>query len=76
MNGKFVNALPTAGLPPGPGTPGPVTEADLATLPGTARRYLGWAGVVGRPRDWSFRMTTRFGGLIPPPTRNPGVSWR
>ena len=56
MNVTFEHELRSAGLPPGPGTAGPVTEADLAGLPETARRYLGWAGVVGRPRDWSFRM--------------------
>jgi hypothetical protein len=62
VNAKFAKELRAAGLPPGPGMPGVVAEADLASLPETARRYLRWAGVVGRPRDWSFRMesTGRF----------------
>jgi hypothetical protein len=49
-------------MPPGPGDRALVTEADLAPLPGTARRYLRRAGVIGQPRDWSFRMesTGRF----------------
>jgi hypothetical protein len=33
----------------------PVTEEDLAKLPPAARRYMHFMGVVGRPRDWSFR---------------------
>ncbi len=37
----------------------PVTEADLAPLPAPAQRYLRWAGVVGRPRDRSFRLHLR-----------------
>jgi hypothetical protein len=51
-----------------PGRPGPdvnlapVTEADLDPLPEAARRYLRFMRVVGRPRDWSFRVraTGRF----------------
>ncbi|HEY5013275.1 MAG TPA: DUF6544 family protein [Acidimicrobiia bacterium] len=38
----------------------PVTEADLVGLPKAARRYLRFMGVVGRPRDRSFR--ARFRG--------------
>lgn len=34
----------------------PVSEADLAPLPGPARRYLRAMGVVGRPRDTSFQL--------------------
>jgi hypothetical protein len=33
----------------------PVTEQDLAQLPPAAQRYLHFMGVLGRPRDWSFR---------------------
>jgi Family of unknown function (DUF6544) len=32
-----------------------VTDADIAGLPATVQRYLRFMGVVGRPRDWSFR---------------------
>ncbi len=42
------------------GTPGAVvTEADLAPLPATAQRTLRFMGVVGRPRDTSFRLHVR-----------------
>jgi len=49
-------------LPPAttPADVSPVTEADLEPLPEPARRYLRRMGVVGRPRDWSFR--ARFRG--------------
>ncbi len=33
----------------------PVTEQALAELPTSVCRYLRFMGVVGRPRDWSFR---------------------
>ncbi len=48
---------------PAPGAPLPtITEADLAPLPEPAQRYLRFMGVVGRPRDGSFRLglTGRF----------------
>ena len=34
-------------------------EAELAGLPDAARRYLRFAGVVGRPADWSFQLHCR-----------------
>jgi hypothetical protein len=39
-----------------------VTEAEVAGLPAAARRYLGFFGAVGRPRDTTFRahLTGRF----------------
>ncbi len=47
-----------------------VTEDDLAGLPTAAQRYLRFMGVVGRPRDWSFRahFTGRF-------RLRPGLPW-
>jgi len=48
------------GLPEGPGESTTVTDADLDPLPEPARRYLRRMGVVGRPRDRSFR--ARFRG--------------
>ncbi len=39
------------------GTPPLVTEVDLAPLPDPVRRWLTRAGVVGRPRVRSFRLT-------------------
>lgn len=59
MRRKFMRELAALGLPAGPG-PGfdltPIGEADLAPLPEAARRYLRFMRVVGRPRDWSFRL--------------------
>lgn len=51
-----------AGLPQAPGPAEPVTSAEIATLPEPAQRYLGFMRVLGRPRDWSFRLafTGRF----------------
>lgn len=34
-----------------------VTDADLVPLPAPVQRFLRYAGVVGRPRDWSFRLS-------------------
>ena len=42
-------------LPAGPPVEEPVAAADLAGLPTAAARYLRFAGVVGRPPDWSFQ---------------------
>lgn len=59
MRRSFLRELASSGLPasPPPGfDPSPVTEADLALLPEAARRYARFMGVVGRPRDWSFRL--------------------
>ena len=39
-----------------------ISESDLATLPPPVRRYLMAAGVVGRPRTHSYRLT--FTGRI------------
>ncbi|MHB9856914.1 DUF6544 family protein [Streptomyces sp. YIM S03343] len=48
----------------------PVTDADLAGLPDTVQRYMGFMGVVGRPRDRSFR--ARFTGRF---RMRPGSRW-
>jgi hypothetical protein len=56
---KFHRELPTLGLPAAPGADfdaSPITEETLAPLPATAQRYLRAMRVVGRPRDWSFRV--------------------
>lgn len=42
--------------------PGPVTEADVASLPSPLRRYLNLNGAVGRPRVRNFHAT--FSGRI------------
>jgi len=51
----FLRGVSAAGLPAGPASTTPVTEADLAGLPPVAARYLQAMGVVGRPRTWSLR---------------------
>lgn len=62
MRSQFLREVARAGLPGPPGPGGPVTDADLVLLPEPAQRYLRFMGVVGRPRDWSFRLqfTGRF----------------
>lgn len=60
MSRRFRREVAAAGLPAGPPPGGPVTEADLDALPEPARRWLRAAGVVGRPRDWSFRARLRM----------------
>jgi hypothetical protein len=57
---RFLREVAAAKLTSGPETAPPVTEDDMDGLPGAVRRYLRFTGVVGRPRDWSFR--TRFQG--------------
>jgi hypothetical protein len=49
-----------AGLRVGPCPEAVVTDADLAGLPDAVQPYLRFMGVVGRPRDRSFR--ARFVG--------------
>jgi len=65
MRRKFMRELATLGLPRSPGSDvnlAVVTEADLQPLPEPARHHLRFMGVLGRPRDWSFRLgfTGRF----------------
>jgi hypothetical protein len=52
---RFDRELVSLRLPAGVAEERPIVEADLAHLPESARRYLAFMGVVGRPRDWSFR---------------------
>jgi hypothetical protein len=59
MREKFMKELAGLGLPERPGPEvnlDPITDADLTSLPEPARRYLKFMRVVGRPRDWSFRL--------------------
>lgn len=55
----FLRELVEADLGPLPDPGPPVTEADLAPLPDTVRRWLRASGVIGRPRDASFRVASR-----------------
>jgi hypothetical protein len=55
----------------------PVTDADLAPLPAPAQRWLRASGVVGRPRDRSFRMRTTGSFRLRPGTRwMPYEAWQ
>lgn len=56
MRTRTLREIASLGLPSGPGPDAPVTEADLAALPGLAQRYLRFMGVVGQPRTWSMRV--------------------
>lgn len=65
LRAKLLREVHALGLPTGPTGPervDPVTEADLASLPETAQRYLRFMAVLGRPRTWSVR--ARSGGLF------------
>jgi hypothetical protein len=55
LRAQFSRELRAGGLPSGPEPASPVAESDVATLPRAVQRYLRFMGVVGRPRDWSFR---------------------
>src|SRR5690349_12570769 len=52
---RFEHEVAALGLPRGSAKTDLVTEEDLASLPSAAQRYLRFMGVVGKPRDWSFR---------------------
>lgn len=59
MQKKFLKEIAALGLPASPDPEvdrRPITENDLRPLPETARRYLHFMRVVGRSRDWSFRL--------------------
>ncbi len=67
---RLRRATADAALPPG--RPGPsVTDDDVETLPPVVQRYLRFMGVVGRPRDWSFRVRFQARFRI-----RPGGRWR
>jgi len=56
MRKRFLLELTSAGLPAGEPVDPPVADDELIALPEPARRYMRFMGVVGRPRDWSFRL--------------------
>ena len=62
LRARFFKELPALGLPFAASPLAPVTEAELLRLPEPAQRYLRFMGIVGRPRDRSFRasFTGRF----------------
>jgi hypothetical protein len=53
---QFADEVAAAGLRAAPVPPGLVADDDVAALPEPVRRYLRFMRVVGRPRDWSFRL--------------------
>lgn len=57
MRGKLSSEIASIDLPSRSGNTAIVHEADLASYPKSVQRYLGFMGVVGRPRDWSFRLS-------------------
>jgi hypothetical protein len=59
MRKTFMRELAALGLPANPPPDAHlavVTESDLEPLPDSARRYLRFMRVIGRARDWSFRI--------------------
>lgn len=70
MYGTFVKEVAAAHLPVGSAEAAAVTEDELSGFPAAAQRYLRFMGVVGRPRDWSFR--AHFKGRF---RRSPGAGW-
>jgi hypothetical protein len=71
MHSKFQREVAAAALPERPASTAAVTEQELAGLPPAAQRYLRFMGVVGRPRDWSFR--ARLKGRF---RTGPGAPWK
>ncbi len=56
---RFLREVAAAGLPAGPGPADVVGDDQIIFLPEPAQRYLRFMGVVGRHRDWSFRLGFR-----------------
>lgn len=54
MRTRFLREVASAGLPVETDPRSVVTDADVASLPEPAQRYLRFMKVIGRPRDWSF----------------------
>ncbi len=70
MRTRLMRELAAMELPQAAGPEALVAEADLAGLPEPARRYLRFMRVVGRPRDWSFRIGFRGRFRL-----RPGAGW-
>ncbi|HEV7525716.1 MAG TPA: DUF6544 family protein [Acidimicrobiia bacterium] len=77
MYQRFIHTLAAAQIEATTPNPTPVTDTDLLDLPPTVRRYLRFMGVVGRPRDRSFR--AQFSGrfrLAPDKGWMPCEAWQ
>ncbi|MGA8581490.1 MAG: DUF6544 family protein, partial [Bryobacteraceae bacterium] len=59
MHRRFLREVARAGLPADPGSADVIGEGQIISLPQPAQRYLRFMGVVGRLRDWSFRLGFR-----------------
>ncbi|MEI7769138.1 MAG: DUF6544 family protein [Chloroflexales bacterium] len=59
-----------AGLASPPAQVTLVTDADIAKFPAVVQKYLRFAGVVGKPRVWNYRL--RFGGAM---RMSPTADW-
>lgn len=59
LHTRFLKEIAGLGLPVAAPPSTIVTETDLAPLPEPAQRFLRFAGVLGRPRDWSFVVSFR-----------------
>lgn len=59
---RFAREVAAAHLTANDSDPAVVAETDIISLPEPVQRYMRFMGVVGRPRDWSFRahMTGTF----------------
>jgi hypothetical protein len=55
LYGRLRHEVNAAGLTNGPRDESKVEAAEVADLPPAAQRFFDFAGVVGRPRVWSFR---------------------
>jgi hypothetical protein len=71
LRSRFLAELAELGLPQPAGPLPPITEADVSALPESVQRYLHFMGVVGRARDWSFRLG--FSGRF---KVKPSAPWR
>lgn len=56
VHSKLMREVAGAGLPERPNQLTVISDADLAPHPEPVQRYLRFMGVVGRPRNWSFRI--------------------
>jgi hypothetical protein len=59
MHSRFLREVVAAGLPAEPGPADVSGEDQIISLPQPTQPYLRFMGVVGRPRDWSFRLGFR-----------------
>ncbi|HEX6234451.1 MAG TPA: DUF6544 family protein [Jiangellaceae bacterium] len=59
VRGRLLAHVADSNLPTKPPVAETVSENEVAGLPAPAQRYLRFMGVMGHPRDWSFRICFR-----------------